>query len=176
MKTRTKDEPIQTRTLMVLALSGAVLFAAKAAMSPLPNIEPVSLLILVYASVLGWQALYPVFVFIGLDILLYGLNLWVINYLYVWPLLVLAALLLRSVRSPLGMAVLSGAFGLLFGGLCSIVYLFIGGPAMALSWWVTGIPFDLLHCAGNFFLALILYEPCRGLYARLYAGVTGGAV
>lgn len=165
--------PVQIRTIIVLALSGAVMFAAKTAMAPLPNIEPVSLLILVYASVLGRRAFYPVFIFIGLDILLYGLNLWVINYLYVWPILVLAVLPLRKMRAPLGFAVLSGAFGLLFGALCAFVYLFVGGWAFALSWWVSGIPFDLLHGAANFVLALVLFAPCRRLYERLYSGAGG---
>ena len=62
---------------------------------------------------------------------------------------------------------LSGLFGLLFGALCAPVYLFAGGPAFALSWWLSGIPYDLLHCAGNFVLALVLFVPLRKRMSRL---------
>ena len=30
---------------------------------------------------------------------------------------------------------------------------------MALSYWVSGITFDLVHCAGNFVFTLTLYKP-----------------
>ena len=36
-----------------------------------------------------------------------------------------------------------------------------GGIAAGVAWWVTGIPFDLLHGAGNFVVALLLYKPLR---------------
>ena len=55
--------------------------------------------------------------------------------------------------------VFSGAFGLFFGLLCSIVYIFTSGPSGALGWWISGIPFDILHGAGNFTLSLILFKP-----------------
>ena len=73
--------------------------------------------------------------------------------------LAIAAVLLRKNDSALIWAVLAGVFGLCFGALCSIPYLFIGGWAMALSYWVSGITFDLIHCAGNFVFTLTLYKP-----------------
>ena len=36
-----------------------------------------------------------------------------------------------------------------------------------MAWWVSGIPFDLLHCAGNFVIALVLFVPLRKLMGRL---------
>jgi len=81
--------------------------------------------------------------------------------------LALTAWLLRGMQSPLGWAVLSGTFGLLFGALCTPVCLLTGGPAFALSWWVSGIPFDLAHCAGNFALALALFPSLRRLFSHL---------
>lgn len=32
---------------------------------------------------------------------------------------------------------------------------------MALSYWVSGIPFDLIHCGGNFVMTLVLYKPLK---------------
>ena len=72
---------------------------------------------------------------------------------------------------PLGWAVLSGGFGMLFGLLCAPVYLFSGGPGFAVSWWISGIPFDLTHAAGNFVIALMLFVPLRRLLTKLYANI-----
>ena len=68
-------------------------------------------------------------------------------------------------------AVLSGGFGLLFGALCAPVDIFIGGFGYAVSKWISGIPFDLMHCAGNFAIALVLFKPLRKLTEKLYARI-----
>ena len=143
----------------MFALLGAVMFAAKMVMAVLPNIEPVSLLILVYTAVFGRKALYPLYVYVVLEFLIWGAGLWNINYLYVWAVLLVLALAFRRMESPWGWAILSGAFGLGFGLLCTPVYCVTGGWAFGLSWWVSGIPFDALHCGGNFCMALVLYRP-----------------
>ena len=43
----------------------------------------------------------------------------------------------------------------------SIPYLFIGGIHTAVAWWVSGIPFDMIHGVSNFVLMLVLYKPLR---------------
>lgn len=155
------------RELALFGVLGGLIFAAKAAMAPLPNIEPVSLLVMLCAVTFGRKAVYPIAVYILLEFALSGFGLWSVCYLYVWFLLAGAACLLRNMEAPLGWALLSGAFGLLFGALCAPVYLLTGGWAFALSWWAGGIPFDLLHCAGNFVLALALFRPLRGVMGRI---------
>lgn len=150
-----------------MGLLGAVMFAAKMAMAWLPNIEPVSLLVMVYAAVLGRRALYPIYVYVGLECCVWGIHLWSVNYLYIWLILYLAARRARAMDAALGWAVLSGAFGLCFGLLCAPVYLFAGGWTFALGWWISGIPWDAVHCAGNFVLALALFPTLRGLLERL---------
>ena len=147
---------------------GGLTFGAKFVMSGLPNIEPVSLLLMLFAVTFGAKALFPMCIYIVLEILIYGIQLWNINYLYVWPIWVVIALSLRKTESPLLWAVIAAVFGLFFGLLCAPVYLFTGGVAFAVNWWLSGIPFDLLHCAGNFVMVLLLFAPLRKLLGRLY--------
>ena len=146
----------------------ALTFGAKVAMSYLPNIEPVSLMVMIFGVVFGWKALFPVYVYVAAEILFYGLGTWNVNYLYIWSILVVAAVLLRNLRHPLGWAVLSGVFGLLFGALCAPVDVVIGGWGYAAAKWVSGIPFDIAHCVGNFVIALLLFTPLRTLLEKLY--------
>ena len=149
-----------SRRVVLCALLAAMMTVLQMAMAPLPNIEPVSLLVLVCALVFGRDVFYIIFTFVLLEGLVHGFQLWWVSYLYVWPLWAAAVLLLRrgGERQALFWAAASGAFGLGFGALCALPYL-AGGPWAALSYWVAGIPFDLLHCAGNFFLALALEKP-----------------
>ena len=155
--------------LILFAILGALTFAMKVVMAALPNIEPVSLCILVYAVVFGYKTLYPLYIYVAMEILYFGLGTWNICYLYVWTVLAVAAVCLRRMQQPLGWAILSGVFGLLFGALCGIVDVFIGGFGYAAAKWVSGIPFDIAHCIGNFCIALVLFKPLRELLERLYA-------
>lgn len=159
---------LTVREITLFGMLAALTFGAKVAMAALPNIEPVSLMVMVFAVVFGWKALFPVYVYVTAEILFYGLGTWNLNYLYIWTVLAVAAVLLRRMRSPLGWALLSAAFGLMFGALCAPVDVFIGGWGYAVAKWVSGIPFDLTHCAGNFVLALLLFCPLRDLLDRLY--------
>ena len=149
------------RDLALYAVLGALTFGAKFAMSGLPNIEPVSLMVMLFAVVFGAQAVYPIGVYIAMEFLVYGPGLWNLCYLYIWFILAAAAWLLRKMDTALGWAVLSGGFGLAFGLLCAPVDLVVGDAAYALGKVVTGIPFDIAHCIGNFVIALTLFSPLR---------------
>ena len=159
----------QLREWILFGILGAMTFALKLSMAALPNIEPVSLFILVYGAVFGYKALYPVFVYVAMEILCFGLGIWNVYYLYVWPLLVIIAICLREMKQPLAWALVSGVFGLFFGALCAIADAFIGGFGFALAKWASGIPFDIAHCIGNFCIALVLFKPLRELLEKLYA-------
>ncbi len=162
---------LTTFEIVLFGVLGALTFAAKFVMSSLPNIEPVSLMVMLFAVTFGWKALYPTFLYVGMEILFYGINTWNIYYLYIWVVLLIAALLLRKMQEPLGWAILSGTFGLLFGALCGIADVFIGGFAYAAAKWVSGIWFDLMHCAGNFVIAALLFKPLRELLKKLYGKI-----
>ena len=157
--------------MVLFGVLGALTFALQVVMGPLPNIEPVSLLIMLFAATFGWKGLYPVYIFVVMEILFYGFSVWNVYYLYVWAILAVAAILMRKQQSPLVWALLSGVFGLVFGALCGIVDIFIGGFGYAAAKWVSGIPFDLLHCGGNFVIALVMFDPLRKLLDNLYAKI-----
>ncbi len=154
--------------LCLFAILGALTFGAKFVMSGLPNIEPVSLMVMIFAAVFGVKGLYPIAVYVIMEILVFGPGYWNFNYLYIWSILWLAAWLLRKMRQPLLWAILSGTFGLLFGLLCAPVDVALFGFQVATAKWVSGLGFDLLHCAGNFVIALLLFAPLRTLTEKLY--------
>ena len=135
------------------------MYVSQVLMSQLPNIEIVTLLIVLTTRKFGYKALLSVYVFVGLEILTYGISMWVINYLYVWAVFCLIICFLRWIDNAVVFAVISAIFGLLFGTLCSIPYFITGGFAFGISYIASGLTFDLIHCCGNFLTVILLYKP-----------------
>lgn len=165
-----KKHPAFTpRELAADGLLAALLFVSQVSLAWIANVELVSLLLILYALVFRKHVWFILYVFVVLEGLFYGFGPWWFSYLYVWALLILAGFLFWKNKTPrpFGIALLSGTFGMLFGLFCAIPYLFAGGPGAALAWWTAGIPFDIVHGAGNFFLALILFQPLYRLLTAL---------
>lgn len=135
------------------------MYVSQVVMSSLPNIELVSLLIILVTRKFSIKAFYSIYVFVGCEILTYGISEWVINYLYVWAILCLVILPIRKIDSAVFYALVSAVFGIAFGTLCSIPSFIIGGIPMGISYILAGFWFDILHCGGNFILVLVLYKP-----------------
>lgn len=155
-----KKQGISLREMVLYGLLGGLMTASQVAMSALPNIHIVGVLVLLCAQVFGLRALYPVYVFVVLEILIFGLGLWNINYLYIWAILVLIGIALKKVKAGRwGWATAAGVYGMLFGALCAIPHFFMGGWSMAFAYWISGIPYDLLHGVSNFVLTLVLLPP-----------------
>jgi len=152
---------IKPRELCLLSAAAALMFVLQIVMAPLPNIEPISLFVILLGCIFGVKALFAVAVFVLLEGLLHGFGLWWFFYLYVWPILLLAVLLLRPMigESAWGWALVSGAFGLCFGLLYALIFLFTGGMQTFLATWIAGFLFDITHCIGNLVLCLCLYTP-----------------
>ena len=165
---------IHIRDIALTGLMVATIEIAKMALSLIPNVELTSFLLILYTLVFGPKTLLAVPVFILIEGAVYGVQLWWIMYLYAWPLLVLMTLLFRKQTSVFFWSIFSAVFGLCFGALCSIPYFFIGwvggtlqsGFSMAFTWWVAGIPWDILHCVGNFTLMLVLFHPVKMVLKR----------
>lgn len=91
------------RSVMELAFAAlltAILFVQQVALSVLPNVHLCAVLILWYT--VSFPRLLPLILpgFLLLEGIFYGFGLWWLSYLYIWPLLALAALLLRKKERP----------------------------------------------------------------------------
>ncbi|WP_346890407.1 hypothetical protein [Clostridium sp. UBA1056] len=161
----------KTKNLIILSLLGALMLVLQVMTSSIPNIEPVSFLLIIYTLVLGKQALVVVVVFNFLLGLVSGMGTWWFGYWVVWPMLVFIVLLFRKIikENFLGWSIVSGVFGMLFGALYSIPYIFTVSKTFALTYWINGIPYDLIHMVGNYFIMLILGKRVYDLLKKLVA-------
>ena len=151
------------------------MLVAKVTLDFLPNIELVSFLIIMYGLCFGWHVLFVIPVFVLVQAALYPFGGWIIMYVYIWWIPAIAAFIFKRVDNVWLWSIFSGVYGLLFGALCSVTYFALGvfeggvsfGLSTAFAKWISGIPFDLTHCAGNFIIMLLLYKPVRNILTRI---------
>lgn len=155
------------RSLTLYACYGALLFAAKMMLAALPNVEPVTLMVILLGSVFGPGSITAVLIYIFLEVLIWGVNIWVVSYFLLWPALLFISCLLKKSDSAFAAACLGALFGYGFGALCALTMIPVLGIAGAIAWWQSGVLFDLIHGTSNFILVLLLYKPLRKLLIRL---------
>ncbi|MFU0826334.1 MAG: Energy-coupling factor transport system substrate-specific component [Lachnoclostridium sp.] len=171
---------MRIKDIVLIGMLTALLIAAKFSLSFLPNIELVSLFIIIYTLTMHKKTLYIITVFVITEGLLYGFGLWFLNYLYIWYILYILVRIFRKNQSPLHWAIISGGFGLSFGALCAIPYFFIGlssgsvrtGLQSAFAYWISGILFDIPHGIGNFIITLVLFKPLMKIFHMITASET----
>ncbi len=163
---------LSVREMCVFSMLGALMFCSKLLLEWAPNIHLLALFIITFTLVYRVKALVPIYVFVLLTGVYGGFNVWWIPYLYIWlPLWGLTMLLPR--RMPRGVAF---AVCILLGALHGIAYGALYAPAqalffkmnlqMTLAWVLSGVPFDILHAAGNA-AACTLVLPLTQLLHRL---------
>lgn len=157
-----------THRLVRAAMMSAVLFIAQIALNFIPNAELVSALVICSTIVFGWDMLIVVTIFSILEGILYGFGLWIISYLYVWPILVIITMMLRNLLKDdfTLWAIVSGCFGLIFGLLFAIAYIPVS-PSYAWTYWLAGIPWDIWHAIANVFIMLIVGKPVYKVLRRM---------
>lgn len=159
---------MSVQKLTRIALLSAILYVSKVALEFLPNIELVTFLIIMYTLAFGKETFLTITVFNLFELIQWGFGVWWVTYLYAWPLLCLAVLLLQKLIKEefLIWGIVAGAFGLLFGGMFAIAYIPVN-PAYALAYWISGLPWDVWHCAWNFVLMAVLGKPVYALLKKI---------
>lgn len=154
-----------------IAVCAALLFISQIALSFIPNCELVSCLTIIFTLAFGPEMFLAVTIFSLLEGMLYGFGLWVVSYLYVWPILVLLTLVFKRVFKDdfLMWTVLSAGFGLVFGAFFAVAYIPVD-PSYALSYWISGLPWDVWHAVANGIIMLILYKPLTAVIKRCKVG------
>ncbi len=166
-KSAAHKKRIAPKDIAVVGMMIAVIEVCKYALAGIPNVELTSFFIILFTLYLGNRIFYAIPAFILIEGVVYGFHLWWISYLYVWPLLAAVTLFVRKKNNIWVCAFLSCMFGLLFGFLCSFPYVFVGmaeggivnGFRAAFTWWIAGIPWDLVHGISNLVIMLVLYYP-----------------
>lgn len=143
----------------VMGVMTALLEVSKRLLDSIPNVELITLLMVVFTLAYGKRVILVSVAFTLIETAYWGIHYWVIMYLYIWPLLILFVDIFRKKATLYFCCITVTVYGLIFGALCSIPYYFIGGWNMMFAFWIAGIRLDLVHGAGNLVMCTVLFVP-----------------
>lgn len=160
-----------------IALTGvmaATLEAVKLALSALPNIELVSLLLALYGYVFGLSGVLAAVIFVVAEILIWGLNTWVISYLIYWPVFALLFWLIgKKISNRFAITGIAIVMTFLFGVLTSLIDigLFSGYWDSFFErftiYYLRGVWYYVVHIVCNTVVFITLFKPLEALFRKL---------
>ncbi len=160
------------KELALVATLGAVGAAGRVLFSPLPGVQPVTVICLVTGASLGPRAGLAVGPIAGLlSNSFLGQGPWTPPQMALWGLAGLSGALLRPLCTrAVGLAVVGFAWGFLFGWAMNVWFLASFGPDLSWASFVLvgarSFPFDLAHALGNALLALAIGPALVRLLSR----------
>lgn len=167
-----KNKHLSVKEICIFGLLAALMFVSKIVMEALPNIHLLGMLTITYTVVFRKKALIPIYIYVLINGLFAGFDVWWIPYLYVWTVLWGVTMLLpknmpRAVSAAV-YPILCALHGLFFGVLYAPVNAIIMDFTLeqTLAWIAAGFTFDIIHMIGNFAVGLLVL-PLSELLKRL---------
>jgi len=148
------------------------MYVSKQLMEFLPNFHLLGMFIVALTVVYRKKALIPIYVYVVLDGLFHGFNLWWYPYLYIWTVLWFFTMILPKKMPdkiaafvyPMVAALHGILFGALYAPVQAIMYDFTF--EQTIRWIIVGLGFDIMHAVGNMFVGLLIL-PCIKILQRL---------
>lgn len=150
------------RETAIFGMLGTLMYCSKLIMEALPNIHLAGVLTIAYTVVYRRKALYPIYIFVLLQGIFGGFNLWWVPYLYIWTILWGVTMLLPKKMptkiAPIVYTVVCSLHGFLFGVLYAPAQaLFFGLDFKGmLAWIAAGAVFDTVHGVSNFLCSFLI--------------------
>lgn len=153
---------LTVREMAVFSMLGALMFASKMLMEAAPNIHLLGVFTIAFTVVYRAKALYPIYIYVLLNGLFAGFNVWWVPYLYLWTVLWgITMLLPKKMPKPMAVVVYSlvnalhgYGFGILYAPAQAILFgLSFKGM---IAWIIAGFPFDVIHGTSNLIGGLLI--------------------
>lgn len=159
---------LTVKEMTLFGMLGAVMYCSKIFMEFLPNIHLLGVFTIAFTMVYRKKALYPIYVYVMLNGLLAGFNMWWIPYLYLWTVLWGVVMFLPKNTPRFVYILICGAHGFLFGTLYAPAQAIMFGLDFKgmIAWIIAGLPYDCVHGIGNLCVG-ILISPIVKLLRKL---------
>ncbi len=144
-----------SKKIVLIGMLSATITSGKIVLSAIPNVEIVTLLIMAYTIVFGLSISLPTtLIFVTTEMLIYGLNSWVLSYYIHWSLIAIVTALVYCIFSDKHMlpyiisATILTAF---FGVLTSLIDVLMFANSGWSNFWDS---FTLMYVRGVYFYAI----------------------
>ena len=168
---RSLRDQSQWGMLVLLAIFGV---SGRILLDPIPNVQPVTVLVLLTGAYFGAPRAIALAATIALasNVMLLGHGPWTLFQAVGWGAVGLVGALMSSriivegrVRVGL-LAVIAAASGLAFNWFVSLSILLEAGPSMLVPYLLNGLVFDLYHVAGNVLFVAWMASPLGEMMSR----------
>ena len=159
---------LSTYRLTLIAVLAAMATVGRFFMQHIPNVQPVTAIIILSAFFLGPLSGFLIaFITTYLTNLALGMGIWTLWQLLAWSIIgVLAGLLGKFIRrrTIVFLTVLGFLSGFLFGFFFALINYIVTGKFLA--YYLVGLPMDFYHALSNVLFIYLLYRPFSRLFAR----------
>lgn len=163
----------RTYTLTRTALFTALVTLGRLGFAFLPNVQPMTVLIVCITLYYGWKTGLAVSVLsVLLSNIYLGMGPWTLAQIIAFSVLVGLTNLLRNRHHQMPLAVLqlfTGVLGMLYGLIISVVQAPFFGWNILVPYYLSGLFFDIMHAGGNIVFLAILYPLTMNLFCRMEA-------
>lgn len=153
---------LKTKEIAIFGMLGAVMYISKLVMEFAPNVHLLGVFTIAITVVYRTKALYPIYVYVLLNGLFAGFDLWWIPYLYIWTILWgLTMLVPQKLPGKVKMIIymlLCGMHGFAFGTLYAPAQAIMFGFDFdtTIKWIIAGLPFDIIHGVSNLICSILI--------------------
>lgn len=162
----------KVKEISLIGILAAVNIASRIVMQSLPNIKPVTSIIIVSVMIFGLAfGVKLTFVTTIVSNIFLGMGTWTFFQILAWVVICLLTQLLvdffkKIHKEPplLLMAVFSFFMGYVFGFVVSLEQLMLGGIGLFVTYYMGGLFFDTLHAGGNF----VFYLICAPILMKIF--------
>lgn len=146
------------KEMTLFGMLGAVMYCSKIFMEFLPNVHLLGVFTIAFTLVYRKKALYPIYVYVMLNGLLAGFNMWWIPYLYIWTILWGVTMLLPKNAPKIVYMLVCSAHGFLFGTLYAPAQAIMFGLDFKgmIAWIIAGFPYDCIHGVANLCVGILI--------------------
>lgn len=179
-----KRTVLTARYVTQVAVMAGLITALKFALSFLPNVEVITVLIAVFSTVWGLKYSLPAtLIFCTVEMAIYGVGSWVPLYYIYWPILsVVFHFALGGKRTPVAMGIalpigilFSALFGVLSASMETLFVVGVVSPDMLgtffVSYYLKGLWFDIVHIVSVAVSILVLYIPLVKISEKIVRGI-----
>lgn len=162
----------RVKEISLIGILAAVNIASRIALQSLPNIKPVTSIIIISVMIFGLAFGIKLTIVTTLVSNIYlGMGIWIFFQILAWIVICLFTQILMDLfkkinREPniLIMAIFAFLMGYVFGVIVSLEKFVIGGPSLFIVYYLAGLLFDTLHAVGNF----IFYLICAPILMKIF--------
>lgn len=157
-----------THALTRTSLLTALVSVGRLSFSFLPNVQPMTVLLVCISLYFGWKnGLMVSILSVLVTNMMLGMGPWTFAQMSSYAVLILLTALIEDSYEFIPMPILqiyAGFLGILYGLVISIVQAPFFGWNIFIPYYLSGIGYDLLHAFGNVVFMPLLYPVCMRVF------------